>query len=309
MVVTIPDEERQEVIDAVNLVAEILLVAWLITLFILYIFVGIILQPINNLIKTAEGINEQQLSYRMIIQGKGQMAKLAYSFNLMMERLDKAFKTQNKLLNDVSHELRTPITIIRGHLELLDYNSELEREKTIPLVLDELDRMSRLVEELLLLAKVDQENFLRLERVDLREFIMVIYQKVQVLAERNWQLVNNETITLTLDSQKISQALINLIQNAIQHTQPGDKITVIAKIGQKKVYLGIQDTGVGIHKSEQDKIFKQFFRASNSRSDKTKGAGLGLAIVKAIAEKHNGSVQVYSRLGKGSLFYLILPIK
>ncbi|WP_158409470.1 cell wall metabolism sensor histidine kinase WalK [Gloeocapsa sp. PCC 73106] len=309
VIVTIPDEERQEVLDAVNLVIKILLIAWLIALLVIYKIVGIILAPIETLINTTQEITEKQLNRRMVVTGKGELAKLARTFNLMMHRLEIAFKNQNQLLNDVSHELRTPITIVQGHLELLDYSSsEAEKQETINLVLNELDRMGVLVEELLLLAKVEQENFLKLETVNLRQYMKEIYQKVRVLGDRNWQLVNYNTSTLTIDRQRITQSVINLSQNAVQHTQPGDTITIIAKIRNEKLYLGVKDTGIGIPQSEQHQIFERFFQASNSRSQNKRGAGLGLSIVKAIVEKHQGSVQLYSKLGQGSTFYLILPI-
>jgi signal transduction histidine kinase len=308
VVVTIPEGERQEVIDAIILVIKSLIIAWLITLLIIYKMTGIILKPIRNLIETSQEISEKQLNYRMVVQGKGEMVKLAETFNNMMERLETAFKNQNQLLNDVSHELRTPITIVRGHLELLDYDSEAERQVSINLVLEELDRMAVLVDELLLLAKAEQEKFLKLEKVDLRQFIEEIYQKVKILKLRNWQLVNCKPITMTIDRQKMTQALMNLIENAVRYTDPGDTITIIVKVSDRRVYLGVQDIGIGIPQPEQHKVFDRFFRASNSRCGDEKGAGLGLSIVKAIIEKHHGTIEVYSKLGEGSIFYLVLPM-
>ena len=241
------------------------------------------------------------------VRGKGEMADLAKTFNKMMDRLEKAFQTQRNFINDAGHELRTPITIVRGHLELLEDDPE-ERKATVDLVLDELDRMTRFVEDLILLAKAEQTSFLHLETIDLETFTEELYSKAQCLGERNWKLAKKGQGTIIGDRQRLTQAIMNLAENAVQHTMLKDTIALGTSIREQSVRLWVRDTGEGIKLKDQERIFQRFARASNSRR-RSEGAGLGLAIVQAIAQSHNGRIELYSIPGIGSTFTLIIPLK
>ena len=308
IVANIPEGERREAFVAILIVIKVLLVAFILALISAWRMVGKVLNPIRTLINTAQTISETDLSQRIPIRGRGETAELAQAFNKMMNRLETAFKSQQQFLNDVSHELRTPITIIRGHLELLEYNDPQERAETISLVLDELDRMSRFVEELLLLAKAERKDFLILEEVDLSELTGKMYLKMQGLGERQWQLESQGEGTVVLDRQRIIQAMMNLAHNAVKFTKSTDLIALGSSINNGQVNFWIRDTGIGIPPQDQERIFERFSRSSNNPNT-SKGAGLGLSIVSAIAKSHHGHVELFSQLGKGSIFTILIPIK
>ena len=146
---------------------------------------GLAIAPLRTLTATARGIGGRDLGARIPVEGRDEVAELTATLNSMLERLETAFTSQREFLNDVGHELRTPLTIIRGHLELLDYDP-VERRQTVDLVLDELDRMSRYVADLLLIARAEQPDFLRRGPVELAEFIDSLAARVRPLGDRSW---------------------------------------------------------------------------------------------------------------------------
>jgi signal transduction histidine kinase len=181
-----------------------------------------------------------------------------------------------------------------------------EQEETIALVMDELDRMNRFVEDLILLAKAERPDFLQLETVDLVTTTEELFAKAQALADRNWCLDAIAQGKMVVDRQRLTQAMMNLAQNATQHTQPSDTIAIGSSSNQNQVCFWVRDTGEGIAQSDRTKIFERFARAGNSRR-RSEGAGLGLSIVKAITEAHQGQIQLQSQLDQGSIFTIILP--
>jgi signal transduction histidine kinase len=226
----------------------------------------------------------------------------------MMDRLEQAFDTQRNFINDAGHELRTPITIIRGHLEVMDSDPQSQQE-TIELVLDELDRMNRLVEDLVLLAKAERPDFLQIEMIELNSFVTELFTKLEKLGARNWHL-DNQILSgkMTGDRQRITQAIINLANNAVQHTRVNSLIVFGAKMEKDCVEFSLRDTGDGIAAEEQKRIFDRFTRVKNTRRH-SDGSGLGLAIVKAVVEAHRGAINLQSQLGIGSTFSLVFPLE
>jgi signal transduction histidine kinase len=226
----------------------------------------------------------------------------------MMDRLETAFDTQRNFINDAGHELKTPITIIRGHLELMEADEPSQRE-TVDLVIDELDRMNRLVEDLVLLAKAERPDFLQIETIELNSFIVELFNKLKKLGQRNWHL-ENEILSgkMTGDRQRITQAIINLANNAVQHTITDSLIVFGAKLEGDRVEFWVRDTGNGIAADEQKRIFDRFTRVKNARRP-SEGSGLGLAIVKAVVEAHGGAINLQSQLGIGSTFTLVFPLE
>ncbi|WP_235656543.1 sensor histidine kinase [Fischerella thermalis] len=299
--------ERGEVLDAVSVIVQLSSVVLIVALIFAWLVSGRILAPLRLLMVTTRSISESDLTQRLPVKGKGEIAELAITFNEMMDRLEAAFTSQRNFINDAGHELRTPITIIRGHLELMGDNPE-EVQETVPLVLDELDRMSRFVEDLILLAKAERPDFLQLETVDLDSFTRELFLKAQALADRNWQLEGIGKGKIIVDRHRLTQAVMNLAQNATQHTLSTDTISLGSAINRGKVHFWVKDTGEGIAKADQQRIFGRFARATNSRR-RSEGAGLGLSIVQAIAQAHYGSVKLRSRLGFGSTFTIVLPVE
>ncbi|MGJ5675452.1 MAG: sensor histidine kinase [Nostochopsis sp.] len=298
--------ERQEAIEALGVVIEVKIIALSLALLLAWIAAGRVLAPLRSLITTARSISETDLNKRIFVQGKGELAELAKTFNEMMDRLQTSFAIQRNFVNDAGHELRTPITIIRGHLELMGDDPQ-EQQETIELVMDELDRMNRLVNDLVLLAKSENPDFLELETVNIDSFTEELYTKIKALAKRNWRLDCMAKVTIALDRQRLTQAIINLAQNATQHTTEENIIAIGSAIENNQVQFWIRDTGEGIAESDQKRIFERFARVTSSRR-RSEGAGLGLAIVKAIAEAHGGFVRLDSHLGIGAKFTIVVPL-
>ncbi len=300
--------ERQEVLSSFNTVVQVLLLMILLASVMAWMAAGRILTPLKNFSNTLKSISESDLSQRIQVRGQGELAQLGRTFNAMMERIEDSFATQRNFINDAGHELRTPITIIRGHLELMDVDTPEQRE-TVDLTIDELDRMNRLVEDLVLLAKSERPNFLQIETIELSSFVAELFGKMQTLGERNWHL-DNQILSgkMTGDHQRITQAMINLANNAVQHTVVDSLIVFGAKLEGDRVEFWLRDTGNGIAASEQERIFDRFTRVKNTRR-RSEGSGLGLSIVKAVVEAHQGEINLQSKLGIGSTFTLIFPLE
>jgi signal transduction histidine kinase len=296
--------EVQEARKVIAIVIRVLLSLLVIALLLAWIVSGKVLAPLRSLNTTARAIGETDLTQRLPVQGTGELADLAVTFNEMMDRLQSAFTSQQAFLNDAGHELRTPLTIIRGHLELMGDSAE-ERAETLFLVLDELDRMSRIVDDLLLLAKSERPDFLRLERVDIGELTREWYAKIVPLGDRHWVVEEQGEGTIEGDRQRLTQAFLNLAVNASQHTDRGDTIAIGSHRDRSCVRFWVRDTGRGIAPEERERIFERFARGHRRHSS---GAGLGLSIVRAIALAHGGRIEVDSELGIGSTFTIVLPV-
>jgi two-component system OmpR family sensor kinase len=263
-----------------------------------------VLGPVGALTRTAQAISETDLSRRIPVQGQDEVAKLAATFNDMLDRLERAFAAQRRFVDDAGHELKTPLTIVRGHLELLEDDPRARRE-TLGLVLDELDRMSRIVEDLLLLAKREEPGFLDLATVEVGGLTDEVLAKVQALAPREWVLEQRGRGVIVADRQRLTQALVQLAQNADRYSSTGESVRLGSELADGLARFWVRDRGAGISLEDQRRIFERFYRGGVRRSE---GAGLGLAIVHAIAEAHHGRIEVESAPGAGSTFTLILPI-
>ncbi|MBD2204977.1 HAMP domain-containing histidine kinase [Calothrix sp. FACHB-1219] len=299
--------ERGEVVEAVAVIVQVGAAVVVLALILAWFASGKILAPLRLLNETACNITASDLNQRIVVSGQGELAELAVTFNAMMDRLQNAFISQRNFINDAGHELRTPITIIRGHLELMGNHPE-EIEETLALVMDELERMNRFVNDMILLAKAEHPDFLHLETVDVCALTEELYAKIQALGDRNWRLQATAKCKIVADRQRLTQAVMNLVQNATQHTTDTDSITLGSAIHQDKVSFWVHDTGEGIAEAEQQRIFQRFARSANSRR-RSEGAGLGLSIVQAIAVAHGGHVTVKSKQGAGAKFTIILPLE
>ena len=214
---------------------------------------------------------------------------------------------QRQFLQDVSHELGTPITIALGHTELITHAATDQAiAKDARVAVDELLRMRRLANRLMLLAATDSPDFLRLAPVDAAELVVeTLHRWGQT--PRRWSLGALAEARVQADGDRLTLALDALIENAIDHTDPDGHIELSARREGEKVILAVTDSGSGIPAAEVGRIFGRFTRVDTGRSRETGGFGLGLAVVKAIAEAHHGSVHVQSTVGQGSVFELLLP--
>lgn len=296
--------EYESAQGAIGLVMRVTFGLLLIFFLLAWFTAGRVLYPLRLLTKTAQSITESDMTQRIPIQGKDEIAELATTVNDMLDRLQAAFDSQKEFLKDASHELRTPITIIQGHLEMLKYQPQ--KEDTLALVMDELERMSRLVNDLLLLAKAERSDFLQLRPEELDWLTEEIYLKARGLAERDWRLESKGLSPITVDRQRLTQAVMNLVQNAIRHTRTGDTIALGSSVKGDFAYFWVRDTGEGIAPEDQKRIFERFVRATGELH--SEGYGLGLSIVAAIAQCHGGQVELVSQLGQGSTFTIVLPL-
>lgn len=265
-----------------------------------------VLRPVATVTDTAASISTTELTRRIQVEGRDEISRLAETFNEMLDRLEEAFRVQRQFVDDAGHELRTPITIIRGHLEVLEDDPQ-ERQRTIALVLDELDRMNRMVSDLLVLAKAQQPDFLDLHTVDVGELTEELHAKATALAPRAWRLLQVGQGLIVGDRQRLTQAMMQLAQNATTHTIDDDEIEIGSSVSAGQAKLWVRDSGLGIPLEDQDRIFRRFARSGDGRRGSL-GAGLGLAIVRAIAEAHHGTVDVDSSPGEGATFTLEIPV-
>ncbi|MBW4552388.1 MAG: HAMP domain-containing protein [Aphanocapsa sp. GSE-SYN-MK-11-07L] len=287
------------------LVMQMTLASLLVFSVLAWLTAGRALALLRQLMETARDISESDLSQRVETRGRDEMAALTQTFNQMLDRLQAAFTSQQDFIKDVSHELRTPITIIHGHLELLGDDPQ-ERRETIALVQDELKRMNRFVNDLLLLMRAERPNFLRLNSVELASFTAEIFAKARGLAQRVWALEIQSEGEVRLDRQRITQVVLNLAQNAAQYTQAQNLITIGSNLTASEIRFWVRDDGEGIALEDQQRIFDRFARGTNSER-RSEGGGLGLAIVQSLVKAHRGHLELFSRLGEGATFTIILP--
>jgi two-component system, OmpR family, sensor kinase len=300
------DRETGEVDDALRVAAGVGLAMLLVGSVLAWLLADRVLRPVKAVTDTARSISGGDLSRRIPESGHDEIGVLAETFNDMLTRLEAVFERQQRFVDDAGHELRTPITIVRGHLELLEDDPDQRRE-TLALVMDELDRMGRIVNDLLTLAKWEQPDFLAPAEVEVGALMDDVLAKASALGRRDWKLDAQADAAIVADRQRLTQALMQLAQNAVQHTDDGDEIGLGAHVSEQEVRLWVRDTGPGIPFDEQAHVFDRFYRAGEPR--RTEGAGLGLSIVLAIARAHAGRLDLSSVPGSGATFTIVLPTR
>jgi len=290
-------------IVALGSLAVIAVVAWLV--------VGRLLRPVRLLRDTARRITESDLSDRIPVSGTDDLSDLARTVNAMLDRLQAAFGSQRELLDDVGHELRTPLTIVRGHLELLDVDDPEDVRATQLLTLDELDRMHRLVDDLVTLATADRPDFVRPDATDIGQLTDDVLDKARGLGDRQWRVAARAAATCRVDSQRITQAWLQLIANAVRFSPAGSVIRIGSEVRRDRVLLWVRDEGPGVAPEDEVTIFERFHRGRADRTGKRgDGVGLGLPIVAAIAAAHRGFVTLEHPppgSGTGAVFVISLP--
>jgi heavy metal sensor kinase len=290
------------------------------------------LKPVDHITQTARIITSQNLNQRIApLKVKDEISRLIDTFNEMISRLDQSFRQVKQFSSDASHELKTPLTILKGEIEVLlrKERTSQEYQQTLKSNLEEINRMSQIVEDLLLLSKADiGEVRLNKEEINLTEILNEVATQMERLAKsKGLSLsVSNHLQDMHIlgDALRIRELFINLIENGIKYTEQGGSIHITLQKengpsvgspsgwgqGEKGEFAKIivSDTGIGIAKNDQERIFSRFFRVDKARSREEGGSGLGLSICKWIVEAHQGEIIVESELGKGSSFIVKLPI-
>jgi two-component system, OmpR family, sensor kinase len=270
--------------------------------------------PLRRMAGVATRVDAGELEPRMEAaspQG-GEVRVLADAFNHMLDRLAEAFKSQREFVADASHELRTPLTVMRGQLDVLvaqEAPSDAEMRRVERLVQAEISRITRLVDDLLLLAAAEQTNFLRPQSIELHRFVTELWDGVSLTASRRFELGPVPNGMLHGDPDRLAQALRNLARNAIEHTAADQGLVrlEVDPAGSDQIRFSVIDDGPGIPVSERQRVFERFHRTDPGRARSAGGTGLGLAIVQAIAESHNGHVRaVDPGNGQGARVELLL---
>jgi heavy metal sensor kinase len=273
------------------------------------------LAPVDAMAQKAERISAEQLSERLPIENpEDELGQLAGAFNATLARLEAAFEQLRRFTADASHELRTPLTAIRsvGEVALQTPKSATEYRDVIGSMLEETDRLTRLVDSLLTLSRADSGH-IHLQRADIS--LLGLAQEasslVEVLAEEKRQRISVEgepALIVSGDRLILRQALVNLVDNAIKYSSTGAEIVVRVSAGKdSQVIVEIVDQGPGVPQEHQSRIFDRFYRVDSARSREWGGAGLGLAIARWAVEAHGGQITLQSVEGQGSTFRVILP--
>lgn len=303
------DQERESADETARLMLVVGAVTSLAAAGGAWVVAGRILAPVRDIAETAQTITDTDLSGRIPESGSArgdEISTLVTSLNAMLDRVETGVRGQRRFVDDAGHELRTPITIVRGHLEVVDAHDPTDVRQTVALVDDELDRMNRMVSDLLLLARAEQPEFVQREEVDVAVLSAEIYDKVTGLADRQWVLETYTSVRAMLDPQRITQAMVALADNASHHTSAGDRIGIGSQLSDGEIRFWVTDTGPGVRAEDQDIIFERFARGT-SAAGRSDGAGLGLSIVQAIANAHDGRVTFGSAPGQGANFTIAVP--
>jgi two-component system, OmpR family, sensor kinase len=272
------------------------------------------LRPLGWMAEQARNITGSNLETRIKIGNAAEeLAVLVTSFNELLSRLDQSFETMRRFVADASHELRTPIAVIRGEADvaLSQERTPAEYRESLGIILDEARRLSRLVDDLLNLARADAGH-VQLQTHDfyLNELLGDCCRSVQGLANSRGlklECLPGSDLQFSGDEQLLRRLVINLLDNALRYTPSGGKVTAALDAGSASVRLRISDTGIGIAPDDAARVFERFYRAGEARSRQNGGVGLGLAIVRWIAESHRGTVECASHPGQGSTFIVTLP--
>ncbi len=273
------------------------------------------LRPINRITHTAQAISANDLTGRIKYQGSAdEVGRLANTIDRMLDRLQEAFDRERRFTADASHELRTPLTVIKGRISVILSQSRtpIEYVNTLIAVEQEVDRLIRLSNALLFLARLEGGTLLSPTSLVLSDLLEIILEQAQPLAKlHNITLSGNIPSSLLIygDFDYLLRLFLNLLDNAIKYTPSGGRVTIIAEAKASDVCVAVSDTGAGIPPQHLPHLFERFYRVEADRSRRTGGAGLGLAIAWEIAHWHGGTLSVQSQLGLGTTFTVYLPIQ
>jgi len=275
------------------------------------------LAPIASMNSQTQRISAENLSARLdVTNSRDELGRLATTINDLLARLENSFKEQQRFIADASHELRTPLAVLRGETEVArgKTRSVAEYEQSLSLIQDEAERLSRIVEDLFILARqpINTRAALNKERVSLDDAIRDCARAAQVLAGQKGVRLRLEkdspSITLNGDQELIRRMILNLLDNAVKYTPAGGEISLALARQNGNAEIVVRDTGIGIPESAQPRVFDRFYRVDKARARALGGAGLGLSIAQWIVEVHGGEISVSSSVGQGSTFTVVLPL-
>jgi signal transduction histidine kinase len=274
-----------------------------------YLLLRRLLGTIGSMTSTARAIEEGDLDQRLGDPGTDdEVAELAATLDAMLDRIDEVMSVQRQLLSDVSHQLRTPLTVVRGHLEVMgrtQLDDPMEIREVIDMLVGEIDHMGQLTEQLLLLGRSLEPDFVTMTPTDLRSFIGDIGAAALVLADGRFRLGSIDDLVITIDQTKLRGAILNLIDNAIKAIGPADRVELSARrVDDGSVVIQVEDSGPGISPEVRARVLERFGRLD---TETRSGSGLGLAIVRAVAEAHGGTFELGTSSLGGLDAIIVLP--
>jgi heavy metal sensor kinase len=274
------------------------------------------LSPIASMDRQTQRITAERLSSRLDVKNpRDELGRFATTINDLLTRLETSFKEQQRFIADASHELRTPLAVLRGETEVALSKSRTieEYEESLALIKDEAERLSRIVEDLFILARqpVDAPALSMKEPLSLNKVVKDCARAAQVLAMHKGVRLKTDadspSIVLNGDDELLKRMMLNLLDNAVKYTPQGGEISVLLARQNGSAQIEVRDTGIGIHEADHERIFDRFYRVDKARSRALGGAGLGLSIARWIVELHGGKIEVDSVPGQGSNFIVELP--
>ena len=283
-----------------------------------WMLAGRALAPVDRLTRTMRKINAGNLDQRLPVEAESEeIARLASTFNDMLSRLNNSFARVKQFSGDASHELRTPLTILKGETEVALRWAKTTEEYQNALVsnMDEIRRMERIIEDLLMLAKSDAGEIpVEKKELSLSDLVQELYLQGRALSESkqldiNLQLEVDHEIMIKGDELRLRQMFLNLISNAVKYTPEGGRVDILLGLDGDRAVVTVRDTGFGIPKEHLPHIFDRFYRIDEARNRSAGGAGLGLAIVKWIVDAHDGEINITSTVGAGSSFAVSIPLE
>ena len=303
---------------------QALLIGLVISILLSLLLAKAMVTPIQNLTVAAERVAAGDFSSKLNSDAQDEIGVLTRTFNGMAGQLEKTLDDLKKseamrreFVANVSHELRTPITSIRSYAETLQDSDSLPKKTSdefLSVIVNESDRMTKIVQDLLLLSRFDAGNIeFSFERFKFEKSLHDIYNAMLLEAQRHNHRFTLELKTpipdIVADRARIEQVLINMVSNAIKYTRDGGVIAMIAGRKEDIVWVSVRDNGIGIPKEDVDKVFDRFYRVDKARSRESGGTGLGLSIAKEIVTRHKGSIELTSRPGKGTIITVTLPVE
>ncbi len=273
-------------------------------------------QPVEEITRLADDITEHNLSQRLPVRRvNDEISRLTKTLNAMIGRLERSFAQIRQFTGDASHELRTPLAILMGELEMALHSKRTahEYQEIIASAIEEVSRLSQVVKNLLELSRADAGQVpLDLKDLNLSALLEDMVEDAMILAEEKNILVRSTIeprVMLHGDKVRLHQALLNIVDNAVKYTQSGGNITISLRVQDHEALVSVSDSGFGIPEEDIPYIFDRFYRVDKSRSAEISGHGLGLSIVRWVVEAHRGRIKVTSTVGKGTIFFLWLPLE
>ncbi|MBV9790430.1 MAG: HAMP domain-containing histidine kinase [Chloroflexi bacterium] len=271
-----------------------------------------ILNPLQRVIHASQRVGHGDLTARTELRSRNEIGVLGSTFDQMVRQLQSSFATQRRFIADAAHELRTPLTAVSGNVDLLMLGAAsdpAQQRRALQRMNSELERMGRLVDDLLTLSRLDSQPTLHRNDIDLNSLAHDLVEQFRDLAPRHqWQLRAMDGVIVSGDGDRLRQVLLNVLENARKYTPEGGAVSVTVEAEQDSAVVQIADTGIGIPAEDVPHVWDRFYRIDQARTRAGGGFGLGLAIVKSIVESHGGQVALTSEAGQGTIVTLRLPL-